>query len=766
MKKPTSAVSALLTTLILSISALACAGEGTGQNPGSTPPTATATPTETVKRTPPSGEAASLVTAEPEQATTPAPSTEMCQEGDAGGKRLNDLAEHVYDGAVAKYLLENASGIGRDITQDSGAYATTLLADDEAYETCVEMPERCLRVQFLRTSSQEEQDALLSGPASYAYDRALACLQRAGEAYAAEHPTKETEAGDLEAKYRERILPRIIGNMMPLAMLVDSSYFGTDNEKAHRIATEVWEDCLQTLSNKPVETERLAERVSEDMTAVLDCVEELHEKIPEWTERPTAAGSPTSEPTDTPRQTPVPSTEPASTTTPPATPEPALGPAIGAVKTKPPETTPNPDEITYPTAEPGDNWIPAIAKNRSGGEVFSVMLPPEWALSTGQGIDSYVGEIRGDGVLLRFDLGWYSHEPNPERDPQHQYVVLHEDIGGHRAKLMLAADPPEMSRESYNAATAVYFGNLDEHNKFLMAGEGLTREQQETAIAIFRSVRMNHPSQETGQTPTNNEQPAVAAARRAAALHLADLFPGNEQRLLLVLQESVQWPDAALGCLKEGMVYAQVATPGYRITLAHKGGTITVHTDERGRRAMVPQSCLENPQATAQPADTGEVIHATLAPAGATCPTDDAGHDQAPPIQDGQEYQLCQGGQRIGTFRGSYVPPPPWMVPTRLVESAIQHVYVQALEKYPAAYRLRVKSSRPSGNCTQYAGYEVRRTGRTVKVRILHHQTTDPNARCTKDIQEDQTAVPLGEDFQEGTEYTIQVNGWTGTLTP
>ena len=93
-------------------------------------------------------------------------------------------------------------------------------------------------------------------------------------------------------------------------------------------------------------------------------------------------------------------------------------------------------------------------------------------------------------------------------------------------------------------------------------------------------------------------------------------------------------------------------------------------------------------------------------------------------------------------------------------------MYVEALERYPVAYRLRVTSSRTSGNCTQHAGYEVRKTGHTVNVRILHHQTTDPNARCTKDMQQDQTVVPLGDSFHEGTRYTLQVNGWTGTLTP
>jgi hypothetical protein len=284
---------------------------------------------------------------------------------------------------------------------------------------------------------------------------------------------------------------------------------------------------------------------------------------------------------------------------------------------------------------------------------------------------------------------------------------------------------------------------------------------------------MNHPAQETGQTKPNNEHPAVVAARKAASLHLTDLSPGNEQRLVLVLQEAIQWPSAALGCSKEGMVYAQVVVPGYRITLAHEGRTITVHTNEEGRRAIVPQGCLENQQAAnpspanQQPADTGRIIHVTLAPAGAPCPVDNARHDQVPPIQGGQEYQLCLNGQRVGTFLGSYQEPDPSLVPTRLVESTVLDVFTEALEQYPAFYRLRVRSARPSGNCTGPAGYEVRRIGlETLNVRILHHQTKAPGARCTKDMVNDWTTVPLGTDFQEGREYTLQVNGWNGSLIP
>ena len=87
--------------------------------------------------------------------------------------------------------------------------------------------------------------------------------------------------GDLEERYQKRVLPRLIGNMMPVATLVDSSAYGTGNEDMHRVALQVWQDCYQTLSQEPVRPGQLAERISQDKLAVLDCVEELHTRLPQ-----------------------------------------------------------------------------------------------------------------------------------------------------------------------------------------------------------------------------------------------------------------------------------------------------------------------------------------------------------------------------------------------------------------------------------------------------------------------------------------------------
>ena len=72
------------------------------------------------------------------------------------------------------------------------------------------------------------------------------------------------------------------------------------------------------------------------------------------------------------------------------------------------------------------------------------------------------------------------------------------------------------------------------------------------------------------------------------------------------------------------------------------------------------------------------------------------------------------------------------------------------------------------GSCSQFNGYEIRRReSNTIDVAITHHEVTDPQAACTRDLPVVETAVPLGSDFEQGVEYTVTVNSETaGTFKP
>lgn len=142
-------------------------------------------------------------------------------------------------------------------------------------------------------------------------------------------------------------------------------------------------------------------------------------------------------------------------------------------------------EVVVSPQLPADWQTAEVSHGKQG---FSLHLPPGWQLNELQGIDSYVGEIVGGGARLTFDFGWYSNSLVDDEDPLH--TVTYEDIGGRRAKLVLPRG------EGEGLITGVYFEDFDGNdidipppNRLQISGVGLTPDQRETALAIFRSVR-------------------------------------------------------------------------------------------------------------------------------------------------------------------------------------------------------------------------------------------------------------------------------------
>ena len=149
-------------------------------------------------------------------------------------------------------------------------------------------------------------------------------------------------------------------------------------------------------------------------------------------------------------------------------------------------------------AQPSPDWSLVNVPGRGRQEGFSLRIPPGWRVGETQGIDSYVGEVMGDEVRLRFDYGLHSWGLNPADDPEHDYAVIYEDIGGVEGKLLISVD-------ASGGSTGVYFARLDgpmaqvvrdgvrvsfDYGSHLnLIGHDLTPGQQRTAVAIFRSIR-------------------------------------------------------------------------------------------------------------------------------------------------------------------------------------------------------------------------------------------------------------------------------------
>jgi hypothetical protein len=74
-------------------------------------------------------------------------------------------------------------------------------------------------------------------------------------------------------------------------------------------------------------------------------------------------------------------------------------------------------------------------------------------------------------------------------------------------------------------------------------------------------------------------QQAIDAAVRDAATQLnvsaADVHVDRV--------EARQWPDTSLGCPRQGVMYAQIVTPGFLVVVSGGGKQLEYHTDARGR---------------------------------------------------------------------------------------------------------------------------------------------------------------------------------------
>ena len=142
-----------------------------------------------------------------------------------------------------------------------------------------------------------------------------------------------------------------------------------------------------------------------------------------------------------------------------------------------------------PDLQPGADWTWAEAPGWSDQAGFSLMLPPGWTFTELQGVDSYVGEVSGDGIKLMFDYGWHSWPLNPDDEPDHEYTVHYEQVGGLEAKMLLPVGALPGNGPAYEAATGIYFADLGDGYALNLIGRGLTAEQQREAVAIFRGIR-------------------------------------------------------------------------------------------------------------------------------------------------------------------------------------------------------------------------------------------------------------------------------------
>jgi hypothetical protein len=92
------------------------------------------------------------------------------------------------------------------------------------------------------------------------------------------------------------------------------------------------------------------------------------------------------------------------------------------------------------------------------------------------------------------------------------------------------------------------------------------------------------PTELPGEIPEDATQVSgnSSAAEDAAISALAKNLGLDVSQIKVVSAEAVEWPDACLGITQEGIVCAQVITPGYKIVLEADRKQVEYHTDETG----------------------------------------------------------------------------------------------------------------------------------------------------------------------------------------
>ena len=146
-----------------------------------------------------------------------------------------------------------------------------------------------------------------------------------------------------------------------------------------------------------------------------------------------------------------------------------------------PELGPSTPDRPFLEAGPASDWVlvPVPAWEQVPG--FSLCLPPGWKFKERTGIDSYIGEFVGHNMVLWFDYGAYSSSLNYGPGHEPEYHVAYEYVGRAYAKLVLP-------RDGRVGTTGIHFADLG-RVRLTVYGKNLSRFQQRTAFAVFRSIR-------------------------------------------------------------------------------------------------------------------------------------------------------------------------------------------------------------------------------------------------------------------------------------
>ena len=112
----------------------------------------------------------------------------------------------------------------------------------------------------------------------------------------------------------------------------------------------------------------------------------------------------------------------------------------------------------------------------------------EFTLEELQGIDSYVGNINGNGISLSFDYGWYT---GPATNlPANEYLVTEEEINGHYKQIVKPIDSELNYTRIHLFKISDSIANPGAYNSLTVSTNNLTSDEQEMIIDVFNNVEI------------------------------------------------------------------------------------------------------------------------------------------------------------------------------------------------------------------------------------------------------------------------------------
>ncbi|MDX1520914.1 MAG: hypothetical protein R3264_04765 [Anaerolineae bacterium] len=115
-------------------------------------------------------------------------------------------------------------------------------------------------------------------------------------------------------------------------------------------------------------------------------------------------------------------------------------------------------------------------------------------------------------------------------------------------------------------------------------------EQTQLATEIVETV-ISSPLEKPQMAADEEQVEPLAGSKAAYDAVISDLAQTagvSATDIRLLAMEAVDWSDASLGCPEEGMMYAQVITPGFLMTFEAAGTRYIYHTDQ-GSTAVLCQ---------------------------------------------------------------------------------------------------------------------------------------------------------------------------------